>query len=565
MGVSTFSDMEIDAIGEIMNISLGASATAVSTMLNNPTNITTPVVRVMSRSDFEYKDLDPAVGVEISYTVGLDGTNVMMFSRDDVRKIVGMMMGMEIPEEEFVLDEMNESAIREVMNMMMGSSATALSEFLGYPVDISTPKSFEVTSEEEFKDKYFPGEDERVVVRFNLVVGDQIESEFLNIMTTNLVKRLLEPFRESMGLGEDTSASADEAPAQDAPQEQPQEEPKAEAPAAEEAPAPAAEPAPAPEPMSDEDAAAKAAQVSSQQRGMSQSETDALLASLKAEAAGDAAPAPTAEPAGSGKAMSQAETDALLASLKAGNAEPASTAATPQSTVQQAAPSSEGGSGKAMSQAETDALLAAMKAGNSPAPAAEPAPAPAPAPAPQVAPAPQAAAPQGYPQQPMYYAPPAPDPMMMQLLNQMQQSQNQMMQMMKDMEEDRKAREEAAQARREAAAAKKSQNKGIVTSMDSERLADTEGEGIEEEENREMLMKVPLEISVEIGRTMKPVKDILELTQGSLVVLDKMAGEQADLYVNGECIARGDIVVVEDNFGIRITEIVNKDIYQEKL
>ena len=78
-------------------------------------------------------------------------------------------------------------------------------------------------------------------------------------------------------------------------------------------------------------------------------------------------------------------------------------------------------------------------------------------------------------------------------------------------------------------------------------------------------MKVPLEISVEIGRTRKLVKDILEFTQGSLVVLDKMAGEQADLYVNGECIAKGDIVVVEDNFGIRITEILKKDINEESL
>ena len=78
-------------------------------------------------------------------------------------------------------------------------------------------------------------------------------------------------------------------------------------------------------------------------------------------------------------------------------------------------------------------------------------------------------------------------------------------------------------------------------------------------------MKVPLEISVEIGRTRKLVKDILEFTQGSLVVLDKMAGEQADLYVNGECIAKGDIVVVEDSFGIRITEILKKDINEESL
>ena len=78
-------------------------------------------------------------------------------------------------------------------------------------------------------------------------------------------------------------------------------------------------------------------------------------------------------------------------------------------------------------------------------------------------------------------------------------------------------------------------------------------------------MKVPLEISVEIGRTRKLVKDILDFTQGSRVVLDKMAGEQADLYVNGECIAKGDIVVVEENFGIRITEILKKDINQESL
>ena len=78
-------------------------------------------------------------------------------------------------------------------------------------------------------------------------------------------------------------------------------------------------------------------------------------------------------------------------------------------------------------------------------------------------------------------------------------------------------------------------------------------------------MKVPLEVSVEIGRTKRLVKDILEFTQGTLVVLDKMAGEQVDLFVNGQCIARGDIVVVEDNFGIRITEIVSKEVLAETL
>jgi flagellar motor switch protein FliN/FliY len=94
---------------------------------------------------------------------------------------------------------------------------------------------------------------------------------------------------------------------------------------------------------------------------------------------------------------------------------------------------------------------------------------------------------------------------------------------------------------------------------------DEAGEGEEEKTNQEMLMKVPLEISVEIGRTKRLVRDILEFTQGTLVVLDKMAGEQVDLFVNGQCIARGDIVVVEDNFGIRITEIVTRELNPESL
>ena len=80
----------------------------------------------------------------------------------------------------------------------------------------------------------------------------------------------------------------------------------------------------------------------------------------------------------------------------------------------------------------------------------------------------------------------------------------------------------------------------------------------------DMILGVPLEVSVEIGRTRKLVRDILEFTKGSLVVLDKMAGEQVDLFVNGQCVARGDVVVVEDNFGIRITEILAENMPELK-
>ena len=75
--------------------------------------------------------------------------------------------------------------------------------------------------------------------------------------------------------------------------------------------------------------------------------------------------------------------------------------------------------------------------------------------------------------------------------------------------------------------------------------------------NLDLIMSVPLEVSVEIGRTRRKVQDILGFSKGSLVVLDKLAGDQVDLFVNGHCIAKGDVVVVDDNFGIRITEILN--------
>ena len=151
MDSKIFNAMEIDAIGEILNISLGASATAVSTMLGKRVDITTPDVTVATYEEFEYSDLEPAIGVEITYISGLSGSNIMILKRRDVRMIVGLLMGYEIPDEDFEFDEMNTSAICEVMNQMMGASSTALSEFLGEVVNISTPVSFEVQDVESFK------------------------------------------------------------------------------------------------------------------------------------------------------------------------------------------------------------------------------------------------------------------------------------------------------------------------------------------------------------------------------------------------------------------------------
>ncbi|MCI9637168.1 MAG: flagellar motor switch protein FliN [Hungatella sp.] len=487
MGASIFNEMELDAIGEIMNISLGASATAVSTMLGTTVNITTPVVSVLTREEFEFRRLEPAIGVEIDYVEGLDGKNIMMFRREDVGIIVGTMLGEDPPMME-ELDELHISAICEVMNQMMGASATALSEFLGTVVNISTPKSFDVGDPEDFKQKYFPEKDGMVVVRFRLEIEGKLNSEFMNIMSSSLTKRLLEPFAESFA--------------------------QAEA-AAQAQPAPAPEPQPAP--------------ASSGSGGtMSQEEINAMLAG----ASGPSQPAPAPAPS-SGGTMSQEEINAMLAGA---------------SGPSQPAPAPAPSSGGTMSQEEINAMLAGASGPSQPAPAPAPSSG-APQPAPQMAAAPG---------QPYYPYPSAGmDPMMMQMFTQMQQTQLQMMEMMKSVSASHSA---PAQGQHQA-----SGGNTIIRPVPSPSIYDEAGEGEEDRTNQEMLMKVPLEISVEIGRTKRLVRDILEFTQGTLVVLDKMAGEQVDLYVNGQCIAKGDIVVVEDNFGIRITEIVSREINPESL
>ena len=85
MSSNRFSPLEIDAIGEILNISLGASATAVSTMLSKRVDITTPRVQVLTADEFRFENLEPAIGVKITYVAGLEGTNVMLLKRKDVK------------------------------------------------------------------------------------------------------------------------------------------------------------------------------------------------------------------------------------------------------------------------------------------------------------------------------------------------------------------------------------------------------------------------------------------------------------------------------------------------
>ncbi len=439
-----FSPMDIDALGEMMNISLGSSATAVSNLLDHRVDITTPKVTVVPTDEFTIGNLEPAMGIEIKYVEGLAGSNIMLLRRRDIKVIVDILMGSETPDEEFELNELTISAVCEVMNQMMGAAATAMSDFLGFPVDISTPKPFELEDLQAFKENHLPkGEDTLVVVRFALKIEDALESEFMNVITVKLARELL----KGLGLGDD-----------------------------EEEPAPAAEPAPAPAPAPEASGGGS--------RKMSQEEIEQMLAG-----GGAAAPAPAPAPEASGggsRKMSQEEIEQMLSGGGVGGAAPAAPA---QPAVAQTPP-----------------------------PVQQP-PVQMP-PYPGMPPQGEGGAfpgYMGYP--PMYYPypyPPQPQP-------------------------------EAA----------KPDPKVIATKpLAMEEMDVTEVLGKEQAQNLDLIMEVPLQVSVEIGRTQRKVQDILSFSKGSLVVLDKLAGDQVDLFVNGKCIARGDVVVIDDNFGVRVTEIV---------
>jgi len=86
-----------------------------------------------------------------------------------------------------------------------------------------------------------------------------------------------------------------------------------------------------------------------------------------------------------------------------------------------------------------------------------------------------------------------------------------------------------------------------------------------EQRNLDLLLDIPLKVTVELGRTKRTIKDILDLSAGSIIELDKLAGEPVDILVNQKLIARGEVVVIDENFGVRVTDIVSRSDRLKKL
>ena len=355
------TDTEKDALGEIGNISMGSAATTLSVLLGHKVNITTPSVAVATMSIIKEHYPLPYLIVEVGYTTGIDGNNVLAIQAHDAAIIADLMMGGDGTNPDTNIGEIAMSAVGEAMNQMMGTVATSLSTMFNKKIDISPPKVNLIDLGTEEKVTEIVGQDEPVVrVSFRMEVDGLIDSEIMQILPVHVAKEMV----ESLMGGSTVEESA--APAAAAPQPTPAPAPAAPTPT----PAPVAPPTPSP------------------------------------------APQPTAAPQYAAPAQSYA----------------------PPQMAQPAA---------------------------------------------------------SVPVQPVQFTPLA---------------------------------------------------SGPVPVNDA---------------NIGLILDVPLQVTVELGRTSKSIKEILELTNGSIVELDRLAGEPVDIMVNGRYLAKGEVVVIDENFGVRITDIAS--------
>ncbi|MCR5734893.1 MAG: flagellar motor switch phosphatase FliY [Lachnospiraceae bacterium] len=380
-GGEILSDIEKDAIGEVANISMGTSATTLYNLVNRKVNITTPVVSMAKWSEIVEDYERPCVFIKIKYTVGLEGTNIMVLKEEDVKIITDLMMGGDGSNTEGELGELHLSAISEAMNQMMGSSATSLSSMLGRMIDISPPEATLVElGELESNDLASFLNDTFVKITFRMQIGDLVDSKLMQLYPVDFAKDLYNFFISNQ-------------------------EPE---------PEPEPEPAPAP------------------------------------------APAPFMGTGGMDAGMGMGMPTGGMGGMP-GMGMPA------------------GGMGMGMGMpAGGMGMGMGMPAGG-----------------------------MGMGGQPAMQMP------------------------------------------------------NINVQPASFQAFSTDVNAMQSQENISLIKDVPLEVTVELGRTNKSISDILDFAPGTIIELERIAGEPVDVLVNGKMVARGEVVVIEENFGVRVTEIIN--------
>lgn len=185
------TDLERDALGELGNISFGSSATALSALLGQKVEITTPVVSVINRSNLEQEFPHPYVAVQVEYTAGLSGANLLVIKQSDAAIIADLMLGGDGRNPSPDLGEIQLSAVQEAMNQMMGSAATSMSTVFNQKVDISPPSLALLNIKENEGEENIPDDEILVKVSFRLLIGDLVDSTIMELLPLEFGKKLV--------------------------------------------------------------------------------------------------------------------------------------------------------------------------------------------------------------------------------------------------------------------------------------------------------------------------------------------------------------------------------------
>ena len=421
------TDVEKDAIGEVANISMGSSATTLYSLVNRKVNITTPVVTLATWKTLLDSYEKPCVFIQIKYTKGLDGTNILVLKEHDVKVITDLMMGGDGTNTEGELGELHLSAISEAMNQMMGAAATSLSTLLQTVIDISPPESslFDLTEVKDGKEisPFLGGT--FVKISFRMQIDDLVDSTIMQLYPIDFARKLVETFINTQ------MANIDEVT--EKKPEQPENDTTAQIPA----------------PGTDNQTQMNNTNLN----GMNQMGNMGMNDMNQMNNMGM-------------NGMNQMGSMGMNGMNQMGNM---------------------GMNG--MNQMGNMGMNGMNQMGN----------------------------------------------MGMNSMNQMgnmgMNSMNQMGMM-----------------------GMPGQNVNVQPAQFQSFSNDNMG--TTGQENIGLIKDVPLEVTVELGRTTKSISDILDFSPGTIIELDRIAGEPIDVLVNGKFVAKGEVVVIEESFGVRITEII---------
>lgn len=195
MGGYFFTELEIDAIGEISNICLGNSASTLSMLVRQTVDITPPRVEIIEKSEYTKNVSSKKVFVKVNYVEGVKGCSILILEEQDAKAIAALMMGSDGRGDfaRMELGELHVSAVSEAMNQMMGAAATSMSVMLERKTDISTPEA-KFMEDGEYLACEFPDDDRFVKVGFKLKIGDIIDSPVVQLYPHDLGKAISDLF-----------------------------------------------------------------------------------------------------------------------------------------------------------------------------------------------------------------------------------------------------------------------------------------------------------------------------------------------------------------------------------